>query len=99
MKMALAGLQRSDPRITVLSSWWNLDTGFASAECVEGHYHILTRSDGALHILSPGLTSNAFINASLFTSGTKARYGPGECAFDNKCGRNASSRYLIHQIC
>ena len=44
-----------------------------------GTYQIFTRSAGARYILSPGFTLNAFMNASLFVSGTNARAIPGEC--------------------
>ena len=57
------------------------DSNLAYALFSKFTYQIFTRSFGSRHILSPGFTSNAFMKASLFVSGTNARAVPGECGF------------------
>lgn len=66
-----------------------------SASVVVAAYQMRTRSAGARYILSPGFTSNALSKASLFTSGTNARYMPGECGLESSCWRSAASRIFV----
>lgn len=55
-------------------------------------YQILIRSSGFLYSLSPGFTSNALYQASIFTGAPIVRYWLGECGSVSTCCASVSGR-------